>query len=219
MSWPLISVILCVRDGGSYLSQALDSVGVQEIESKEVIVVDDGSTDHSAKIAVEHAVAPKVIRQKPLGLAAGLNRACCEARGRFLSFLDADDVWPADRLSIMIAPFDRSPDVDLVYGALVNTNPQLQPIGPVLTARLLNTALIRRVSALKVGEIRTDVQHGANVDWISRALAIGLQFVAVDSVVLFRRIHGGNSGLRDRDKARRDMIRVIRDHHARKTQK
>jgi glycosyltransferase involved in cell wall biosynthesis len=219
MSLPLISVILCVRDGGDYLCHALDSVEAQNVQGVEVVVIDDGSTDDSAEIAGKHSVAATVLREKRLGLPRALNHGLIEARGSFVTFIDADDVWPADRLVKMVAAFDRSPNIDGVYGAFINTDAKLRPVGPPLSARCLGTMLISRASALKIGDFRTDVAHGANVDWISRALTIGLRFAPVDAIVAFRRIHSNNMGVRDQRRSRQDLLRVIRDHHARKTQK
>jgi hypothetical protein len=77
---------------------------------------------------------------------------------------------------------------------------------------------MRRSSAERIGEFRTDVAHAGIVDWMSRAEALGLRFEIIDQLVLLRRIHGANLGSRDRSNARRDMLRVIRDHHRRTRQ-
>jgi glycosyltransferase involved in cell wall biosynthesis len=212
---PLISVILCVRDGATYLREALDSVAAQDVKGLEAIVVDDGSTDDSHAIALRHPVAAHVVRQNPLGLPAALNRGLSEARGKFVCFIDADDVWPSNRLKDLIAALDRSASLDGVFGAFVNTNAHLEAITPPLSARGLHVALLRRDSALRIGNFRTDVAHAANVDWISRAYSIGLTFCTINSIVSFRRIHGDNMGMRDRARGMQDMLRVVRDHHAR----
>jgi hypothetical protein len=72
--------------------------------------------------------------------------------------------------------------------------------------------VLRHASAQRVGPFRTDVTHAAILDWISRATAAGLQFRVLDLVVLLRRIHGDNLGIRQRSKMRGDLLRVIRDH-------
>ncbi len=212
MHEPLISVIVCVRDGERYLREALDSVADQGFDDLEVIVVDDGSTDASASIARAHPLAPQIESQEPLGYGAAFNRGLQAARGRLLASIDCDDVWPRGRLEPMLSVMSRDPTADFVYGRVANTDERLNPIAPPLPARLAGAMLIRRESALRVGELRTDIAHGAIVDWCGRAVALGLRFVELDAIVLLRRIHGSNMGSRDRPRARADLLSVVRDH-------
>jgi glycosyltransferase involved in cell wall biosynthesis len=210
-----ISVIMPVRDGAAYLREALDSIADQAMADLEMIVIDDGSRDDSAAIAAAHRLAPKVASQPPLGLTAALNHGMRLAQGELLAFLDSDDVWPPGRLADMLAIM-ADPQIDVVYGQVVNANARLVPIAAPLAARLCGAMLIRRAAALRVGEFRTDIAHGTIVDWNSRATAAGLRFQELDRVVLLRRIHGDNLGVRERAGAREDMLRVIRDHMKRK---
>lgn len=212
---PLVSVIVCVRDGERYLDEALDSIAAQELAGLETIVIDDGSTDESAKRARNHAVSPLVVSQPALGIGAAINHGIRLARGGYLAFLDCDDVWPRDRLKAMIEAAGRDGGTDYVFGSVVNTDEGLNPINRPQPARLLGSLLIKRASVDRIGEFRTDVAHAGIVDWMSRAEALGLRFVIVDRLVLLRRIHGDNLGSRDRPNARRDLLRVIRDHHTR----
>jgi glycosyltransferase involved in cell wall biosynthesis len=212
---PLVSVIVCVRNGERYIQEALDSIAHQTFADFEVVVIDDGSEDRSAQIAERHPLSPRVAAQQPRGLAAALNHGMDLVRGQRISFLDCDDVWPEDRLRQLNAALERNEITDGVFGKVVNTDERLAPIAPPLLARMPTAMLIRAASARRVGEFRTDVAHGANVDWISRATRIGLKFDAVGEVVLMRRIHDANLGVRDRTNARHDLLRVIRDHRER----
>jgi hypothetical protein len=115
----------------------------------------------------------------------------------------------------MIEAAGRDGGTDYVFGSVVNTDEGLNPINRPQPARLLGSLLIKRASVDRIGEFRTDVAHAGIVDWMSRAEALGLRFVIVDRLVLLRRIHGDNLGSRDRPNARRDLLRVIRDHHTR----
>ena len=88
--------------------------------------------------------------------------------------------------------------------------------GAWLRARLLGASLMRRNIIEDVGPFRTDVVHASNVDWIGRAVSHGVRFDGIDDVVVLRRVHGQNMGVTDRSGGVRDMLRVIRDHHARR---
>jgi glycosyltransferase involved in cell wall biosynthesis len=208
----VISVIICVRDGEAFLREALDSIADQALPNVEAIVVDDGSQDNSAAIARSHRIEARVVSQPPSGLSAALNCGVRIASGEFVAFLDHDDVWPSGRLSDMLAAIRQAPELDAVYGKVVNTNADLVPLGDPVAVRLLGALLVRRKAALQVGEFRTDIVHAAILDWMSRATTAGLQFREVDRVVLLRRIHGENLGLRQRSTAPADLLKVIRDH-------
>lgn len=209
------SVVLCVRNGQTYLREALDSVAAQGEYFQEVIVIDDGSTDRSVEIAAAHACRPRIVSQGALGHPAALNRGVAETRGAAVAFIDCDDVWPAARMAVLGKAMAADPLTDGVFGQIANTDAALVPRGEPFHARLLTSGVIRRDLFERVGPFRTDIRHASNVDWISRASAAGARFRAVDIIALMRRIHGDNMGIVDVTKGRADMLRVIRDHHAR----
>jgi len=98
---PIISVIIPVYNAEPYLRQCLDSVTGQTLRDIEIICVDDGSSDRSPAILNEYAQADHriiVLTQENKSAGAARNRGMDVARGRFLSFLDADDFFEADML-------------------------------------------------------------------------------------------------------------------------
>jgi glycosyltransferase involved in cell wall biosynthesis len=115
---PVISVIIPCYNQGRFLRDALDSVGRATTQSVEVIVVDDGSTDDTAKVA---AGAPGVIcvRQANAGLAAARNRGLEAARGEYVSFLDADDRFAPGGLDAGAAALAAHADCAFVFGRCV----------------------------------------------------------------------------------------------------
>ena len=210
-----ISVILCVRNGEAYLRDALDSVAAQAVNDLETIVIDDGSEDRSADIAREHAIRPRVIGRPASGVPTSLNAALAVASKEFVAFLDADDVWPRTRLVDMLRIFESNPGVEIVYGQIVNTNERLEPRQAPFATRQLTCCLVRRGVFAKVGGFRTDVRHGSNVDWTVRAAAMKIPMAELDSLVLLRRVHTENLGVRDASRGRQDLLRIVRDHRAR----
>src|SRR5579871_1893267 len=92
------SVIIPVYNAEAFLAQAVESVRRQTVKPLEIIVVDDGSTDNSAQVAARLDV--HYIYQPNRGPAAARNRALTAARGQFIAFLDADDLWPDNKLAM-----------------------------------------------------------------------------------------------------------------------
>jgi len=109
-----VSIIIPCFNGEAYLDEALDSALGQSHSDKEIIVVDDGSTDRSAQILAEYGDRIRVVHQANAGLPAARNAGIDISRGSLLAFLDADDYWEVDFLSKMVAAIDESA-ADIAY--------------------------------------------------------------------------------------------------------
>ena len=100
---PLVSAVIPCYKQGHFLAEAVQSVLGQTVNDVECIVVNDGSPDTTREVAMQLASGdPRVryIEQMNRGLAAARNRGLGEARGRFIQFLDADDIIAPDKLRI-----------------------------------------------------------------------------------------------------------------------
>ena len=92
MSTPAVSIVIPCYNGHAFLAQAVESALRQDLESKEVIVIDDGSTaPETAEALARLPEGVEVIRQENCGLSAARNRGFEEARGRYVLPLDCDD--------------------------------------------------------------------------------------------------------------------------------
>ncbi|MGH7786514.1 MAG: glycosyltransferase family 2 protein [Candidatus Binatia bacterium] len=122
---PLVTVLMPVHDGAPFLRQAIDSVLHQTLADFELLVIDDGSTDDSAAIAVAcAAVDPRVRvdRQAHAGLVAALNRGLDTIDSELIARADADDVNHPDRLALQVALLSAHPTVG-ACGSAVRTIP------------------------------------------------------------------------------------------------
>lgn len=98
---PIVSVIMPVYNGETYLRQCLDSVVNQTLKEIEIICVDDGSSDRSVEILKEYAEKDErvmVLQQENAGAGAARNNGLSKASGKYLSFLDSDDFFETDML-------------------------------------------------------------------------------------------------------------------------
>jgi len=120
-----ISIIIPAYNAGATLREALDSVQAQNHAPHEVIVVDDGSTDDTAEIARSYQeVLPLVlVQQANAGLGAARNAGMDKATGDAWAFLDADDVWGANKLGIAVRYLEKFPAVQWFYTPIFEWSP------------------------------------------------------------------------------------------------
>jgi len=119
-----VTAIIIFRDEERFLSEAIDSVVAQTCDGWELLLVDDGSTDNSRLIAQERAAESRGrIRYlthndgKNHGMSSSRNLGLANAKGKYIAFLDADDVWLPDKLTDQIRLLDET-GAGLVYGRI-----------------------------------------------------------------------------------------------------
>lgn len=206
---PLVSVIIPNYNYAGYLGEAIDSVLSQTYPNVEVIVVDDGSTDGSREIIENYGDRIAAIFQQNQGVAAARNNGVRQAAGDHLAFLDADDVWLADKIERQIILFDTDKTLGLVHVGVQDIDENgddldvhLDGMAGEVSHELL---LMRRPVVLGGGSglmvTRSafdavggfDLRLSTSADWdlfyqISSRFAVGF----VNEVLLKYRMHGSN---------------------------
>jgi len=107
---PQVSVIIPTYNRSWSIKEAIDSVLAQDYTEFELIVVDDGSTDHTSDVLDSYGDDIKVLSQKNKGVSAARNRGIAEASGKFIAFLDSDDLWLPQKLTLQIEFINQTPD-------------------------------------------------------------------------------------------------------------
>ena len=169
----LASIVIPVHNGEPLLRRALQGALKQTYSNTEIICVDDGSDDYTPEYLREVAAAhPNVVvtRQENSGVAAARNRGIAMARGEFVSFLDADDLWHPEKLASEIAALERSgPAFGVAYSLYrrINLddevignapyNPELQ--GDVIEALMIHN-IVGNCSAFTVRKVCLDRTNG-----------------------------------------------------------
>ncbi|HEY2266624.1 MAG TPA: glycosyltransferase family A protein, partial [Streptosporangiaceae bacterium] len=126
MTTPRISVVVAFFNNADDLADCLDSIAAQSQPDLEVIMVDDGSTDHSAGIARAKAAADprfRLIQPEHGGPGGARNRGVEQARGEFLAFVDGHDMLPANAYELLLHALERSGS-DFVSGAVWRVGPK-----------------------------------------------------------------------------------------------
>lgn len=118
----LVSVILIFLNAERFIMEAIESVISQSYPTWELILVDDGSADGSSATARAYAEGHENITyiEHPghtnLGTGPSRNLGVAHAKGKYVAFLDADDVWLPRKLEEQVALLDQAPDVGMIYG-------------------------------------------------------------------------------------------------------
>lgn len=124
MNKPLVSGIIIFLNGEKFIEEAIASVFAQTYDNWELLLVDDGSTDNSTEIAKQYAQKyPEKVRylehenHQNRGMSATRNLGIRHAKGEYIAFLDADDVWLPQKLERQVAILESKPEADAVFGS------------------------------------------------------------------------------------------------------
>lgn len=224
---PLVSVVMPAYNTETHITAALASIFQHQTQPLQVIVVNDGSTDATGARAAAFGERVTVLHQPNQGIFSALNRGIQAARGEWLTFLDADDLWMPERLEKQFAAFDAQPMLSSVYGQLQNFyspetdatyRAQITCDPNPMPGLWQHTLLMRRADFLRVGLFETQWKLGAFIEWFERANELGMTYCVLPDVLLMRRLHPNNTGLREvayrQDYAR--ILKIVLDRKRRK---
>jgi hypothetical protein len=116
---PTVTAVIPVYNGEEFLADAISSVLGQTYPAVECVVVDDGSTDGTGDVVARFGSAVRYVRQANGGVSSARNAGAAAAHGDYLAFLDADDMWHAEKVARHMAVFQADGDLGLVYSALL----------------------------------------------------------------------------------------------------
>jgi len=221
-----VSVVIPTRNRGTLLAMTLRSVLRQQSVDLEVIVVDEASTDDTAKtLAAVTDTRLRIIRHDtPQGLSAARNHGALEARGQWLAFVDDDDLWAPDKLVRQIEAAEQA-DRDWVYTGSVNiegwrivySRPPLPPDDTVAALPRYNAipgggsnVMWRRTMWMTVGPFDTRFRGGEDWEMSIRSAQYGPP-AWVCRPLMAKRVHETNMFLNVSEIMR--ATRLIEDLH------
>lgn len=115
MRMPEISVVIPTYNTGELILEALNSVFEQSFSDYEIVVIDDGSTDGTRDILDPFINKIEYFYQENQGLAVARNTGLSKARGKYITYLDADDVWFPDNLALKYKLLEDDPDLAGIF--------------------------------------------------------------------------------------------------------
>jgi glycosyltransferase involved in cell wall biosynthesis len=222
-SRPLVSVVLPTHNMARFLGEALDTVLRQSYGHLEVHVIDDGSTDNPREAIASRLTDPRVffhsIPQSGQGKAK--NVGIRAARGAFIAFIDADDLWSLDKLEHQLPLFVR-PEIGVVYTDFERVDVEGRPLVTSRTrprtGRILNellvenfvtgmTSIVRKECFDTVGLMEEEIPMGIDYDlWLR--IATKFEFAYLDRITYFYRFWGGQMS-RNFEKRLECAIRIM----------
>ena len=243
MNAPAVSVIMNCLNSSRDLREAMDSLMAQTFTDFEVVFWDNCSTDESPAIAQSYGEKVRYFRGEsivPLG--EGRNLALAQARGRYLAFLDCDDLWKPTKLERQVALFEANPRVGLVCTdteifdgrrvlkrLFAETSPQRGMAFAALMQRQwisMSSAMVSREALTSLSAEKISSGQGINGGWFDQSLNVceeadvfyriahDWQLDHVDEPLTLWRVHGGNTTFRKFGQFADETLRILEKHRA-----
>ncbi|MBB1075265.1 glycosyltransferase family 2 protein [Rhodoferax sp. 4810] len=220
LKMPCVSVVIPVRNGKPFIDEAIHSVLTQSYRDLELIIVNDGSNDddYDRFSELDHRI--RVIHLPGTGVSSARNVGMKNSKGRYIAFLDADDIWFPGKLTAQIRYLELHPNVWVVYGGfrkwvasadgkfaaasslsrdcsdLIDTAPEKSGwlYTRLLTGLLvgMNTAVIRRSVYESIGGFNESMRQGEDYDFWLKSSRLAEMHSLAGEVALYR-IHGNSA--------------------------
>lgn len=210
MTGARVSVVIPAYNAERHLAATLDSVLAQTLQPYEVIVVDDGSVDGTAAVAVGFGGPVRVVSQDNSGVSSARNRGFAESSGEYLAVCDADDTWRPQKLAAQIRDLSEAPGASAAFcGSLlvdehlqkIRRGPRVDPAAVALADMIFHregsfpegigsTLLLRRETADEAGAWDESLSDAADWDYGVRLRMLG-PFVGPTEALMLYRVHGG----------------------------
>jgi len=225
---PIVSIVLPCYNAQRTISATIRSVLDQQIQDFELIVVDDGSCDHTAELVRDFCWSDERIRllaQANSGPSAARNAGIANSTASIIAFIDADDIWRNDHLKVHLDALHQARDVGVSFSPCeifsengVITGTTHRYTGDLLAADMLvgnptttcSTLVVRRQVFEQSGTFRTDMHFAEDQEWLFRILNANWIVRSVNEPTVFYR--SGAHGLSAQIEKMRQGWHTFLDH-------
>lgn len=212
-----ISIIIPVKNGGKYISQALDGI-IKQNMNVEIIVVDDGSDDNTIEIAEKYNC--KIIRhESSKGAVAAKNSGLKAANGKFIMFHDCDDIMKDKSLKKLYDELSSDNNIAAVEAKVQDWySPDLSDEEKKITkikkeaywGLFTGAILMRKEIFGTIGLFNENLKAGEIIEWQSKMDSAGLKIKKLDYVSTDRRLHSSNYGKTNKIGEFKDYAAILR---------
>ena len=206
-----ISVVIPTYNSAAFVVSAVESVLRQELEPAEIIVVDDGSTDDTARVLGPYRRSIRYITQPNSGPAVARNRGVGAAQSDWIAFLDADDVWMPHKLRRQLECMKENPRAGLIHSAFLDWDNRTgetsrrcllrhdfsgrcYPMFFFQNGVLPSTALVRKEYVTRIGGFDETIRKAGVEDYdFSFRIARHCELAYIEEPLVLYRRHEGNA--------------------------
>lgn len=203
-----VSVVIPTYNAARFVTEAIKSVLAQTFKDYEILVIDDGSTDDTREVLAKYRSPVQYLYKSNGGVSSARNYGIENARGKYIAFLDADDLWMPEKLERQVAVLESNENVGVCYAATQKVDENLEIIGYIEAkfyddyseALLLNlnivagscsSAIVRRDIAQQTDGF--DTQFSTCADWeYWLRLSLLTQFSPLNEYLVKYRVIGGS---------------------------
>ncbi|MBG9909773.1 glycosyltransferase family 2 protein [Bacillus paranthracis] len=241
MKQPLVSVIIPSYNPGELIEFAVKSVENQTYANKEIIIIDDGSTDGTLDWLESNKSRFKYVTQKNSGASSARNNGVNIAAGDFIAFLDADDIWFPDKLEKQMGVFKEEKDISFVFsnGLIIHDDIEVDSISLEKHAKVFDlytlppriidfdwnfrihsvptsSLLVRKVNFMKVGGFPSLVQ-GEDFALIQLLLTYNKGYAFKEPLMCYRRHQNNTSSSIQKASMKKRLEKILNKDLARIT--
>jgi glycosyltransferase involved in cell wall biosynthesis len=186
------SVVIPAYNAQETIKECLKSVVAQTMSPSQIIVVDDGSQDDTAKIVGEYSEFVSLIRQENNGPGRATTKGFSHATSPLIATLDADDLWLPDKAEIQLMHLQQNRELDGVFSHIQSFSKSSAKVS-IEQGWLRSTMMIRTKAQQKIGDMIDPKPYGGEfIGWIGRAREMGCQFDMLPVCLALRRIRQGS---------------------------
>ncbi|WP_051688398.1 glycosyltransferase family 2 protein [Butyrivibrio sp. AE2032] len=214
-----VSVLIVAYQAEEFIKETVGSVLAQTYSPFEIIVVNDGSTDKTGEI-VSSFSSVRCVASEHKGIASARNLAVKEAKGDYVAFLDADDIWVPSKLEKQVRYISDNENCQIVFSHYENftdipldsLTERQKKVMENLSYPYLASALISRNVFEKYGLFDEKYTYGEDTEWLKRLQFAGLDLShEIPEVLYRRRIHGANITLSHQTPGQKEMLSLMAD--------
>lgn len=201
-STPLISIMMPTYNNGKYITQAIESIYIQNYSNIEIIVVDDGSNDNTKEVLKKYKDI-KYFYIEHKGISTARNVALEKSKGEYIAFLDSDDYWLPNKLNVQMQYFKEHPDCQIVFTKYENIfeNEELKKNKRAMHEKAIEdtfqqylpSTVLKKELFEKYGGFDENFSGIEDCEFIYRISMKGINIKHyINNAFYIRRIHGNN---------------------------